>query len=172
VTDAPTPAPPIAPGPPPDIAPAPAPGLTHPCARCGAAVPLDVGLCDRCNPLGLRDSSSSQVHGLAIGGIVLAVVLLALAGRAALSGIGPFDVSVVGVVPEGTALLISLSVTNTGSSEGATTCQVTDPADRTGSTGAFMLSPQIGPGMTVVFSQRVTELGPLAIPLAVECRAP
>ena len=40
--------------------------LTHPCVRCGAPVPLDVGLCERCNPLGLRDSSASQVHGTVV----------------------------------------------------------------------------------------------------------
>ena len=44
------------------------PELTHACVRCGAPVAIDVGLCERCNPLGLRDSSASQVHGIAIGG--------------------------------------------------------------------------------------------------------
>ena len=29
---------------------------THPCARCGAPVGPGIGLCERCNPLGLRDS--------------------------------------------------------------------------------------------------------------------
>src|SRR3954453_19592330 len=51
---------------------------THPCVRCGAPVAIEVGLCERCNPLGLRDSSASQVHGIAIGGVTLAIVLLAI----------------------------------------------------------------------------------------------
>ena len=29
--------------------------LTHACVRCGAPVGLGVGLCENCNPLGLRD---------------------------------------------------------------------------------------------------------------------
>jgi len=164
---------PTTPGPAtPGIAPDGLPGMTHGCVRCGAPVPLDVGLCDRCNPLGLRDSSASQVHGIAIGGVILSVILLALVGRFALSGIGPFDASVAGVVPDGSALVITLSVTNRGSNEGHTTCHITDPADRTGGTGAFMLSPRIGPGQTVAFTQRVSELGAVARPLVAECRTP
>ena len=146
--------------------------MTHGCARCGALVPLDVGLCERCNPLGLRDSSSSQVHGIAIGGVVFFVVVLAIAARFALSGIGPFNASVAGTVPDGNALAITLSVTNGGSSTGQTTCRVTDPADRTGLAAAFMLSPRIGPGQTVEFTERVPGFGSVARPLAVECSTP
>ena len=79
------------------------PALTHPCQRCGAPVPLDVGLCERCNPLGLRDSSSSQVHGIAIAGVIAFVIFLAIVGRLVLSGVGPFDASVAGVVTDGRA---------------------------------------------------------------------
>jgi len=146
--------------------------LTHGCARCGAPVPLDVGLCERCNPLGLRDSSSSQVHGIAIGGVVFAVVVLAIVARLALAGIGPFDASVVKAIPDGNALAITLSVSNRGTSDGQTTCRVTDPADRTGNTGGFMLSPTIRAGQTVAFTQRITELGWTARPLTVECSTP
>jgi len=153
-------------------APAPKPGLTHGCVRCGAPVPLDVGLCERCNPLGLRDSSSSQVHGFAIGGVVLGVILLAIVARFALSGMGPFDASVANAVTDGNALAITLSVTNRGTSTGQTTCRITDPADRTGGTGAFMLSPRIEPGETRAFTQRVSELGSTVRPLTVECPTP
>ena len=148
------------------------PALTHPCARCGAPVPLDVGLCERCNPLGLRDASSSQVHGIAIAGVILFVVLLAIAGRFVLAGIGPFEGSVTGVAPDGSGLAITLSVTNHGTSAGQTTCRVTDPADRTGNLGAFLLSPSVDGGKTVVFTGRTTALGPTVRPLTVECSAP
>src|SRR6476661_3271439 len=57
------------------------PAMTHPCARCGAPVPLDVGLCERCNPLGLKDSASSQVHGTVILMVIVAIVGLAVLGR-------------------------------------------------------------------------------------------
>jgi len=146
--------------------------MTHGCARCGAPVPLDVGLCERCNPLGLRDVSSSQVHGIAIGGVIAFVIILAVVGRIALSGIGPFEASVANAVPDGHALAITLSVTNHGRSSGQSTCRVTDPADRTGNIGGFMLSPRIGPGQTVAFTQRVSELGATVRPLAVECPTP
>jgi hypothetical protein len=148
------------------------PALTHACVRCGAPVALDVGLCERCNPLGLRDASSSQVHGIAIGGVALFIVILAVVGRVALSGIGPFEAAVTNAVPAGDALTVTLTVTNKGTSSGQTTCHVTDPTDRTGSTGGFVLSPRIDAGKTVTFTQRVTELGGTLRPLAVECSSP
>ena len=64
--------------------------LTHGCLRCGAPVPLDVGLCERCNPLGLKDSSASQVHGTVFIAVLVAVIGLALLGRLTLAGVGPF----------------------------------------------------------------------------------
>ena len=143
----------------------------HACVRCGAPVAVDVGLCERCNPLGLRDSASSQVHAIAIGGIFLFVAILAVAGRFALAGIGPFD-GVATAAPDGTALTVTLTVTNQGTSTGQTTCRITDPADRTGSLGAFVLSPRIDGGKTVTFSQRVTELGPTVRPLTATCSTP
>ena len=148
------------------------PELTHACVRCGAPVAIDVGLCERCNPLGLRDSSASQVHGIAIGGVVLFVVVMAIVARLALAGIGPFEGAVAGVVPDGDGLAVTLSVTNRGSSAGQTTCRVTDPADRTGNTGGFMLSPQIDPGENVTFTQRLTALGTTVRPLLAECSSP
>jgi hypothetical protein len=152
--------------------PEPKPALTHPCARCGAPVPLDVGLCEKCNPLGLRDVSSSQVHGVAIGGVILAVVILAVIGRFMLSGIGPFDGTVANAVPDGAGLAITLTVTNHGSSAGQTTCHVTDPNDRSNGMGGFMLSPQVGAGATVTFTQTVTDLGSTVRPFEVDCSKP
>ena len=149
-----------------------APKLTHPCVRCGAPVPLDVGLCERCNPLGLRDSSASQVHGIAIAGVVAAVIILAIVGRMAISGIGPFDGSVVSAAPDNGGLAITLQVTNQGTSAGQTTCRVLDPADRNGGRGGLVLSPQIEPGQTLSFTKRVTELGSTVRPLSVECSTP
>ncbi len=140
--------------------------------RCGAPVAIDVGLCERCNPLGLRDSASSQMHGIAIGGVVLFVVIMAVVARFALAGVGPFDGTVANVVPDADGLAITLSVTNQGNSAGQTTCRVTDPADRTGNVGGFMLSPQIQPEQTLAFTQRVTALGTTVRPLVVECSSP
>lgn len=148
------------------------PGLTHGCARCGAQVPLDVGLCERCNPLGLRDVSASQVHGIAIAGVMTFIVILAVVGRFVLAGIGPFEAAVTKVVPDGTGLAVTLTVTNSGSSAGQTTCHVTDPTSRSNGMGGFMLSPTVEAGETVTFTQTVKDLGSTLRPLEVECASP
>ena len=148
------------------------PELTHGCARCGAKVPLDVGLCERCNPLGLRDVSSSQVHGIAIGGVMAFVVLLAIVGRVFLAGIGPFEVSVAQAVPKGDGLAVTLTVTNSGTATGQTTCHLVDPANRSAGMGAFVLTPRIEPGKTVTFTETVTGLGSAVRPLDVDCTSP
>src|SRR5258708_6036844 len=105
-----------------------APVLTHPCARCGAPVALDVGLCERCNPLGLRDSASSQVHGTVFVAVALGIVALALLARFAVAGIGPFTASVAGMTNDGNGLLVQLQVTNNGSAAATTTCPISDPS--------------------------------------------
>jgi hypothetical protein len=148
------------------------PEITHPCVRCGAPVPIDVGLCERCNPLGLRDSSASQVHGIAIGGVAAAVIGLAIVARLAISGVGPFDATIVSATPDAAGLAITLQVTNTGSSAGQTTCRVQDPADRNGGIGGLILSPRIGPGQTLSFTKHLDELGSDVRPLSVECSTP
>lgn len=146
-------------------------GLTHGCARCGAPVPLDVGLCERCNPLGLRDSASSQVHGTVFVGIGLAVVALALLAQLMVSGIGPFPAQVSDVQAQGDVLAVQLTVTNEGTSVGSTTCRISDPALR-GGQAAIIQSPRIDPGETLTFQTTVTGLGTSERPLFVECSDP
>jgi predicted nucleic acid-binding Zn ribbon protein len=148
-------------------------GPTHGCVRCGAPVPLDIALCERCNPLGLSQPASSQAHGTVFLAVALSVVGLALLGRFALSGIGPFTGSIAGVVAAPPGLAITLSVTNEGSSAGSTTCRVFDPADPgLGPDSAFLTSPAVEPGRTTAFSSETAVLGPLVRPLAVECGRP
>lgn len=146
----------------------------HGCARCGAQVPIDVGLCETCNPLGLRDVSASQVHGTVFIAVLVAFVLLAFAARAVMSGVGPFPSTLDGVVPAAAAggLEVTLTVTNEGSAEGQTTCRVSDAADRGGGRSGFLLSPRLAPGETRTFSGTVTELGTEVRELVVECRTP
>jgi len=160
-----TPASPAQPAPP-------KPALTHPCARCGTAVPLDVGLCERCNPLGLRDSASSQVHGTVFIGVLVAIVVLAVIGRVALSGVGPFTAVIGSVQPAAAGLTVTFEVTNTGTSSGQTTCSVTDASPRSRGAVAVVQSPRIGPGETRSFTRVLTEFGSEARELAVECHAP
>jgi len=135
-------------------------------------VALDVGLCEDCNPLGLRDSSPTQVHGMAFLGVTGAIIALALIARLAVSGIGPFTSELASVVSDGDALAVTLVVTNDGRSAGRTTCRLTDPLDRSGGGAGFVLSPEIEPGTTLTFTRRVTGLGSTVRDLLVECSAP
>jgi hypothetical protein len=146
--------------------------LTHPCARCGAPVPIDVGLCERCNPLGLRDVSASQVHGIAIAGVLVAITLLAVVARLAVTGVGPFEATIMSVLPSGAGLEVMIAVTNEGSATGQTTCRLSDPRDTGGIHPVFLLSPRIEPGETVTYGGMVDGLGSKPIPLLVDCPAP
>jgi hypothetical protein len=153
--------------------PSPAPvAPTHACVRCGKPTAIDRGLCEECNPLGLRDASSSQVHGTACLGVLLAVVVLAVLGRLALSGVGPFSAEIAGVSAAPDGLTVTLEVTNAGTSAGQTTCRVTDASPRSRGAAAIVQSPRIEPGETRSFSRELTEFGSEARQLAVECHAP
>ena len=155
-------------------APAPAPrdlGPTHACVRCGAPIPLDLSMCERCNPLGLEQPATSQAHGTIALGLFIGVVVLAIVAKLAVSGVGPFTGRVTDVQPAAGGLSVTLAVQNAGSKEGTTRCRVFDPAapglsDRP----AILYSPRIGPGETATFASLVTTLGTTARPLGVECR--
>jgi ribosomal protein L40E len=146
-------------------------GLTHACARCGAPVPLDVGLCEKCNPLGLRDAASSQVHGTVFLGVGLAVVGLLLVALLAVRGIGPFPAEVLAFHAQDDGVRVTLSVTNKGTSTGSTTCRISDPTSNFGQ-AAFIQSPRIGPGATMQFEATATGIGTSPRQLTAECSTP
>ena len=145
---------------------------THPCVRCGKPTAIERGLCEECNPLGLRDSSASQVHGTALVGVIAAIVLLAVVARIAVGGIGPFEAVVRDVQSATSGLNVTLEVTNHGTSAGQTTCQITDPS-LTGSTAvAVVQSPRIEPGASRSFTTWTAQFGSEPLPLAVVCQTP
>jgi hypothetical protein len=150
------------------------PIATHPCARCGAPVALDVGLCERCNPLGLKDSASSQVHGTVFFAVAIAIASLAVAAHIAVSGIGPFAgrvTSVRAAPAAGTGVIATISVRNEGTSAGTASCRLSDPADRGIDSSQMVYSPMIAPGATIEFEQQVS-FGSAGQPLAVACTGP
>ena len=149
------------------------PAQTHPCVRCGAPVALDVGLCDRCNPLGLRDSASSQVHGTVFVALAAAVAGLAIAAHLAVAGIGPFVARVTAMTPSTSAgvLIATIEARNDGRSTGTATCRLTDPLDPALIHSTVVYSPRIAPGETVTFDQEVT-FGSVDRMLAVACNGP
>ena len=153
-------------------APSPARQPTHACVRCGAQVPLDVALCERCNPLGLQQPASSQVHGTVFVALIVAIVVLAVAGRAALSGIGPFHGEIVQVLPVEAGLAVTMTVRNDGSKQGATVCRLTESARGGLGPAEIVQSPQVGPGQAVEFTATTALFGTDATQLAVACSTP
>lgn len=156
----------------PEPIPTPAPEPTHGCARCGRPVAIGVGLCEECNPLGLRDVSASQVHGTVVVAVLVGFLLLALFARMALTGLGPFPATIDAVAPAADGLAVTITVTNEGTASGQTTCRVVDPLDRGVGPQAFVLSPQLEGGQTTTFTKTVTQLGTEVRTLSVDCRAP
>jgi hypothetical protein len=136
-------------------------------------VALDVGLCERCNPLGLKDSASSQVHGTVLIAVVLAVVTLAVAAHLAVSGIGPFvaRVTTVRAAADAAAVVATISVHNNGTAAGTATCRLSDPSDRGIQTSEVVYSPTIPGGGTVEFDHEVS-FGSAGQPLDVACTGP
>jgi len=145
-------------------------GMTHGCVRCGAPIPLDEAMCERCNPLGLRQPSASQAHGTAIAGVALAVVVLAVAARVVTSGIGPFPAEVANVVPDGDGLKVTITLTNEGTTTSATSCRLDEANLRGIGPGTVVVqSPNVPPGQRITFDTHVTTLGTTTRALSVAC---
>jgi hypothetical protein len=150
--------------------PLPATEPLHGCVRCGARIPLAESMCERCNPLGLKAPAASQAHGTVFLAIAVAVVALAVLARFAVANVGPFTAQVAGVAAEGDGLRVTISITNTGSSAGRTTCRVGDPAIRgIGPETAYVQSPMVAGGETATFDALVVSLGTSARTLSVSC---
>ena len=145
---------------------------THPCARCGAPVAPGVGLCEDCNPLGLRDVASGQVHGSVFIAVTGAIILLAVVARLSVAGIGPFPAWIDSVTPTGGGLAVTMTVTNQGEAAGQTSCRIDKVDDRGTGRAAFVSSPRLGAGETRTFSTVVTELGSEPAELEISCRTP
>jgi hypothetical protein len=146
---------------------------THPCIRCGReGVPADAGLCELCNPLELAQPSATQMHGIAALGIIAFIVVLAVAGRAALSGTGPFTGQVGAVTGTSTGLSVTLRVTNEGAKAAATTCELAETPRRAGAASQVVQTPLIQAGATLEFTAVVTKLGTTQVALAATCQSP
>jgi len=144
---------------------------TPPCIRCGrAGVPADSGLCEQCNPLELAQPSATQMHGIAAVGIIAFIVVLAVLGRAALAGSGPFTGAVLGVVGAGDGLTISLVVTNEGARDTATTCEIKESPWKAGRPKQVIQTPLIRAGASLTFSATVTKFGSQPIALTADCQ--
>jgi len=150
-----------------------APEPTHDCIRCGRhGVPAENALCELCNPLELAQPSATQVHGIAALGILVFVVILAVVGRAALAGTGPFVGSVVGVVPAAGGLNVTVLLANEGTKAAATTCRIVLAGNPVGGPGELLQTPPVPAKSSVRFSAVVTKLGTTPIALDADCQSP
>jgi hypothetical protein len=146
------------------------PAPTHGCVRCGAQIPIEDAMCERCNPLGLRQPASTQAHGIAILAMSAAVIVLAVLARVATVGIGPFRSEVTGVTPTDGGLRVAISITNDGSTPSSTSCRIAGANEiGIGPEAAFVQSPSVGAGQTLSFETTVTTLGTEARQLAISC---
>ncbi|NBO52147.1 MAG: hypothetical protein EBU83_01750 [bacterium] len=141
----------------------------QPCVRCGAPVPLQTALCERCNPLGLAQPSASQAHGTVFLGIGAAVLLLASLAGSASRGVGPFTATMTAgsSVPGG--LAVTISVSNTGATAGSATCQVTTTKIGSAGLSEIISTPRIEPGATTQVERELKQFGSDPIPLVITC---
>jgi hypothetical protein len=112
------------------------------------------------------------MHGIAALGILVFVVVLAVAGRAVIAGTGPFGSSVIGVAAMDGGLAVTIDVTNDGSTAASTTCYVSESPARFGGTKQQVQAPLVPPGATVRFTATVTRFGSEPVGLAVDCPTP
>ena len=146
---------------------------THRCIRCGReGVPADAGLCELCNPLELSQPSATQMHGIAAVGIIAFIVVLAVAGRAALAGTGPFNGQLRDVTAAADGLSVTIAVSNEGAKAAATTCSITELPARAGGVRQVVQTPLIQPGETLDFTTVVTRFGTAVVGFAVDCSSP
>jgi hypothetical protein len=144
---------------------------THPCARCGRPVGPGIGLCDECNPLGLRDVAAGQVHGSVFVAVLTAVAILAVLARLSIAGIGPFPASIDRVETAPGGLAITITVTNQGAA-GQSTCRVGLAGDQGVGTAAFVTTPRLEARETRTFTRVVSPFGSEPRDLVVSCRTP
>lgn len=146
---------------------------THRCIRCGReGVPADAGLCELCNPLELSQPSATQMHGIAAVGIIAFIVVLAVAGKAALAGTGPFTGVLTAVTPAADGLSVTIAVSNEGEKAAATTCSITETPVRAGNPRQVVQTPLVRAGETLAFDTLVTRFGTSVVALVVDCSSP
>jgi hypothetical protein len=149
------------------------PEPSHACIRCGRpGVAPDKGLCEECNPLELAQPSATQVHGIAALGIVAFVAVLAVLGRFALAGTGPFTGSVVRVDPAAGGLAVTMSVHNGGSKNAATTCNLVRDTRPVGGVTELVQTPPISAGGDATFTSTVARFGSTPLGLVADCQSP
>jgi hypothetical protein len=115
--------------------------------------------------------ASGQVHGSVFIAVSLAIVILAVAARLAVAGIGPFPAKVDSVESTDRGLAVTLTETNYGDAEG-TSCLISLAEDRGVGTAAFVTTPRLESHETKTFRSVITEFGTAPREFVVACRTP
>jgi hypothetical protein len=111
------------------------------------------------------------MHGIAAVGIIGFILVLAVLGRAAMVGNGPFAGSVDGVIGATDGLSITLTVTNKGSRDTATICEIDQSPARPGTPTQVIQTPLMRAGQTVTFTTVVTKFGTVPLALSANCQS-
>lgn len=112
------------------------------------------------------------MHGIAALGIILFVVVLAVAGRAAFAGIGPFSGHLVGVSPAPGGLALKIVVENGGRNASATTCAISESPTRIGGPTQVVQTPLVPAASSIEFTTVVTKFGATPVGLVADCQSP
>lgn len=126
------------------------------CQRCGRPTPLGQGMCETCNPGHIGGASATQVHATIVAAIGAGVLAVALLGRVALAGVGPFSASIdVASIQGDGGLDVTVTVHNDGRKDAPATCRVNRGGVNEPDDVLFLTDP-IRAGQSATF----TRLGP------------
>ena len=130
------------------------------CYKCGRPIGPDETICAVCNRAGMATPSATQYHGTIVVAIVAGGVLLAVWASLAMSGIGPYEATVLRVTtdpPDGA--IVSVQVSNHGTRAGRAKCAL---EAQNGAGIAIrvrsVVSPQVPAGGRVTFDDRIAGL--------------
>jgi hypothetical protein len=141
------------------------------CIKCGREIGPDETICEVCNRAGMATPSATQYHGTIVVAIVAGVVIMAIAASLSLRGIGPFRGEALswGSDPPD-AVVVELQVTNEGTRAGRAKCQLTArDASNLVLRIRSSVSPQVGPGSTVTYTERIPGISRAPASVGVSC---
>ena len=133
---------------------------------------MEDGLCEQCNPLALSQPSATQMHGIAAVGIIGFIVVLAVAGRAAVAGTGPFTGQVGAIAAAPGGLAVTLVITNEGKKDASTICALTQTPAQPNHPTQVVQTPLVRAGASVEFTTLVTKLGTTPVSIVADCSSP
>jgi hypothetical protein len=124
------------------------------CQRCGRPTPVGVGMCETCNPGHIGGASATQVHATIVAAVGVGFLVIALLGRVALAGVGPFPATIddASVLANG-GLEVTVTVTNDGSKSSPATCRV-NRGGVNAPDDVLFLTDQIAPGQSATFTRQ------------------